>query len=145
MISDHSLGGHAMNLPNFLTQDAHGEIFLTGHRIGLLHVVDYHNDGYSAEALHQEFPALPVALIDQVLAFYREHRAEVDAYVDRCHAEMDRNYAAYRPGPGMLEVRRLRERLEWAEARHASDPAWSALPVAEKLRRIEQEDQPEAV
>ena len=38
-----------MNLPDFLTPEPTGEIRVTGHRIGLFHIVQYYNDGYSAE------------------------------------------------------------------------------------------------
>jgi uncharacterized protein (DUF433 family) len=129
-----------MELPDFLTQDAFGEIRLTGHRIGLLHVVDRHNEGLSAERLHEEFPSLPLPLIRQVLAFYAVNRAEVDAYVRWCHEEIDRWHANYRPSPGILRIRRLLERIEAADAERAADPTWTTLSVVEKARRIEAED-----
>jgi uncharacterized protein (DUF433 family) len=79
-----------MQLPEFLTEWPYGEIVLTGHRIGLYHVISYHNDGYSSEMLHEEFPSLPLELINKVLQYYAENRAEVDAYMDRCQVEIDR-------------------------------------------------------
>lgn len=75
-----------------------------------------------------------------MLAFYSANKQEVDAYVARCHEEMERNYAAYQPGPGVLKVRRLAERLRRAEAIHGTDPAWVSLPLAEKLRRMAAEE-----
>src|SRR5262245_14469417 len=83
-----------MNLPDFLTETEPGEIRLTGHRIGLFHVVHYYNEGYSSERLHEEFPSLPLDLIGKVLAFYEDHRAEVDEYMTRCYEEMERNRRA---------------------------------------------------
>jgi uncharacterized protein (DUF433 family) len=80
-----------MNLPDFLTEVPFGEIRLTGHRIGLFHIIHDYNAGYSPERLHEEFPTLPLELINKVLAFYRENKAEVDAYVARCLEEMERN------------------------------------------------------
>ncbi len=78
-----------MNLPAFLTEADFGEILLTGHRIGLYHVISYHNAGYTPEMLHDEFPTLPAELIGKVLAFYRDNLADVDAYVRRCQEEID--------------------------------------------------------
>jgi uncharacterized protein (DUF433 family) len=83
-----------MNLPDFLTETEPGEIRLTGHRIGLFHVVEDFNRGYSVERLHEEFPSLPPDLIRKVLEFYEQNRAEVDAYMARCYEEMDRNRRA---------------------------------------------------
>jgi uncharacterized protein (DUF433 family) len=125
-----------MTLPDFLTQDEYGSIRLTGHRIGLMHVIDGYTDGSSPEQLHEEFPTLSLELINRVLAFYRENRAEVDAYIARCHEEMDRNYANYRPGPGIVQVRQWLELLERADAEHAADPEWSTLSAPEKLQRL---------
>ena len=98
-----------MKLPDFLTEHRYGEIRLTGHRIGLLHVVDCHNAGEPPEKIAERFPTLPLVLIKQVIAFYVENRAEVDAYVAECHAEIDRQAAQPRPGPSLAE---LRKRLE---------------------------------
>jgi len=47
-----------MNLPDFLTCGPRGEIRLTGHRIDVCHVVQFYNDRYTAEMLHQEYPGL---------------------------------------------------------------------------------------
>jgi hypothetical protein len=105
-----------MNLPDCLTRDADEAIRPTGRRIGLLHLIDVFNEEPSSERLYQEFSDLPTDLIDQVLAFYDTNRPEVDAYVARCHEAMDQHYAEHRPGPGVLELRRLRDRLEGAGA-----------------------------
>ena len=49
--------------------------------------------------LHSEYPTLPLALIHKVIAFYLEHQADVDAYVARCEAEIQRQRAAAPPRP----------------------------------------------
>ena len=64
------------DLPDFLTREATGEIRLSGHRIGLFHVVHYYNEGYSAEMLVCQFPTLPLALIHKVIGFYLENKAD---------------------------------------------------------------------
>ena len=79
-----------MTLPAFLTEWPYGEIMVTGHRIGLYHVIFYHNLGQSAAMLHEQFPTLSVELLQEILAFYDTHRVEVDAYMKRCQDEIDR-------------------------------------------------------
>ena len=48
-----------MEMPDFLTRNQHGEIRLTGHRIGLLHVVDLYNDGAAQREFSANFPRYP--------------------------------------------------------------------------------------
>ena len=95
-----------MNLTDFLTQDEFGEIRLTGHRIGLYSVVRCYREGYSAERIAEEFPSLPLALVEKVLTFYLENQAEVDAYIDACSQEIKRQADAPGPGPDSAELRR---------------------------------------
>jgi uncharacterized protein (DUF433 family) len=96
-----------MELPDFLNQLPDGEIVLTGHRIGLYHVVRGYNEGESAEMLASRYPTLPLALVHKVIAFYLDHRAEVDAYVASCAAAMKTQQDGARP----LDLSALRLRL----------------------------------
>lgn len=96
-------------LPDFLLRNPYGEIRLAGHRIGLLHVVESHNRGLTAGEILREYPALTADLIEKTIAFYREHRGEVDAYVAETRAQIDRQSAGASRGPTMAE---LRKRLE---------------------------------
>jgi uncharacterized protein (DUF433 family) len=106
-----SPGGPAVILPGFLTQDADGEIRLTGHRIGLYTVVRSSQDGLSAERIQQEYPSLPLTLVYKVLAYYLDNRHEVDAYVSDYRAELERQEAAHVPSPAELDLRgRMEER-----------------------------------
>ena len=57
-----------MRLPDYLN-NADGEIRLTGHRIGLVHVVKAYNDGNTAELIGPMFPTVPLALVHKVIAF----------------------------------------------------------------------------
>ncbi len=100
-----------MDLPSDL-QHADGEIRLTGHRIGLFHVVDRYQEGYSPEMIVEDLPTLSLALIHRVIAFYLENQSEVDAYVADRHAELDRQEAAQPSSGAALEIRkRLQARL----------------------------------
>jgi uncharacterized protein (DUF433 family) len=95
-----------MQLPGFLVDHPDGEIRLTGHGIGLYHVVSLYRDGATPEILHEQFPTLPLSLIVDVLAFYRDNQAEVDAYVAGYQADLDRQRAAApRSGPNLSELR----------------------------------------
>jgi uncharacterized protein (DUF433 family) len=93
----------------FLERNQYGEIRLTGHRIGLLHVVDRYNEGFTPEGILCEYPTLSLGLIDKTIAFYLDHQAEVDAYVATTRAEIERQAAAPSTGPTKAE---LRKRLE---------------------------------
>jgi uncharacterized protein (DUF433 family) len=95
-----------MNLPDFLAQDRYGYVHLTGHRIGLRHVVDLYNDGYTAEKLHDHFPTLPLGLVHKLIAFYLENRADADAYIEQSREALDRLAAAPQQGPDAAELRR---------------------------------------
>jgi uncharacterized protein (DUF433 family) len=96
-----------MDLPSFLTRWPNGEIVLTGHRIGLYSVVDRHQQGFSPDQIHDEFPTLEPDLIRSVIAFHASHRDEVDAYVAEYRADLDRQEAASQPSPALLRIRRL--------------------------------------
>jgi uncharacterized protein (DUF433 family) len=106
-----------MTLPDFLTMDAAGEIRLTGHRIGLWHLVHYYNEGYSPEMLVCQYPTLPLAMVHKVIAYYLENRAAVAAYAVTCQAEIDRQRATQRPP---VDAATLRRRLEAAHQQQAS-------------------------
>jgi uncharacterized protein (DUF433 family) len=97
-----------MTLPEFLRQAPDGEIRLADHRIGLLHLIHYYNEGYSVEMLACQYPTLPLPLIHKVVAFYLENQAEVDAYVARCQDELARQREA---NPHRLDLAALRQRL----------------------------------
>ena len=95
-----------MILPDFLTQDADGEIRLTGHRVGLYSVVRSYQEGQTAEQVQAEFPSLSLAHVYKVLAFYLENRAEVDAYGKAYREELERQSQTFRHGPDQEELRR---------------------------------------
>jgi uncharacterized protein (DUF433 family) len=110
-----------MILPDFLTQDDDGEIRLTGHRIGLYTIVRCVQEGYSAERICEEFPSLKLALVEKVLSFAEENKAEVSAYASTYRAELERQEAAHVPSQAELEVRRFLENQQNAEAAHRAE------------------------
>ena len=103
--------GNVIQLPEFLVQDQYGEIRLTGHRIGLLHVVDLYNGGASAEGILCDLPTLSLPLIHKNIAFYLENQAELDDYLSKTRADIDRMAAVPSTGPTMAELRKRVEAM----------------------------------
>lgn len=99
-----------MELPEFLCM-ADGEIRLTGHRIGLYHVVYCYDEGYSVEKIVAHFPTLSLAHVHKVIAFYLENEEEVSAYVSNYRAELDKQEAESRRTNPVPTLKQLRERL----------------------------------
>jgi len=98
-----------MTLPDFLTQDRYGFIHFVGHRIGLNHVLDRYNEGYTPERLQEHLPTLSLAEIYAAISFYLENKAKVDVYLKENRAEIDRQAAAAPHGPSAAELRRRME------------------------------------
>jgi uncharacterized protein (DUF433 family) len=107
-----------MQLPGFLVDHPDGEIRLTGHRIGLYDVVALYKDGLTPEELREQFPSLPLPLIQDVIDFYEQDRVEVDRYVENYRAELDRQRSsAPQVGPSLSELRRRTEAMSRERAR----------------------------
>ena len=112
-----------MTLPEILTQAPDGEIHLTGHRIGLFHIVHYYNEGYGPEMLVGQYPTLPLSLVHKVIAWYLDNREEADQYVARCQGELARQRAAT---PKSVDIGTLRQRLEATRLAESNPHAESA-------------------
>jgi hypothetical protein len=108
-------------------------------------VVRLYREGNTAEQIAEELESLGLALVYKVLAFYLENLAEVDAYVDAYSAELERQETLYSNSPVATKMRRLRELLRQADERFGSEPGWAAVPIPEKIRRIEEAIPPPAV
>ena len=67
-------------LPVPLVADA-GEWRVIGTRVPLQYLVYAYRKGASAEEIAARYPSLSLAQVHALLAYYLEHRAEVDAYV----------------------------------------------------------------
>ena len=104
-----------MTLPDFLTK-TDDEIILSGHRIGLYHVVHYYNDGYSPEMLLGQYPTLPLSLIHKVIAFYLDNRHEIDHYIENCHEQLD----VQRSEAAQIDLAALRQRMQSVEQTETS-------------------------
>ncbi|MFO0852372.1 MAG: DUF433 domain-containing protein [Gemmataceae bacterium] len=107
-----------MDLPDFLTRTPHGEIDLTGQKIGLVHVVYRFNQGDSPELIVRHFPTLDLAHVYKVIAFYLENRSAVDEYIREHDAEMERHRAA-NTGPDWAAMRARVEAIRQDRSRPA--------------------------
>src|SRR6056297_3432223 len=99
-------GRMIVKLPDFL-HDRDGEIRLVGHRISLFELLGFYREGYPAEMLREQFPTLPMDLIHKTLGFYWEHRAELDAELERIRGRLD----SARVSGEQLDLAGLRARL----------------------------------
>lgn len=66
--------------PDLLTRTPEGSVRITGTRIAIESVIQGFRDGATPEEICQDFPALSLAQVYDVLAFYLTHPAEVEAY-----------------------------------------------------------------
>jgi uncharacterized protein (DUF433 family) len=64
-----------------LATDPHGVVRVGGTRVTIDSVVTAFRAGATAEEIAQQFPALGLADIYQVVAYYLSHTGEVDAYL----------------------------------------------------------------
>jgi uncharacterized protein (DUF433 family) len=84
-----------------------GKPRITGHRITVKHVViDHHRGGMSPDEIVSAYPSLTLSDVYAALAYYHDHRAEIDADIradDEHWAEVERQ------NPGRL-IDRLKQR-----------------------------------
>jgi uncharacterized protein (DUF433 family) len=67
----------------YLEQMEPDVVQVKGHRLGLEHIVERYQEGYSAEQIAQEFPGIELKAIYAIIAYYLHNQAAVDAYVAR--------------------------------------------------------------
>lgn len=70
-----------------LTTDAHGVVRIGRTRVTLDSVVTAFRSGATAEEIAQQFPAVALAHVYQVIAYYLQHAADVEAYLGRRQKE----------------------------------------------------------
>ncbi|MDO8674290.1 MAG: DUF433 domain-containing protein [Dehalococcoidia bacterium] len=83
-------------------------IRLKGHRIGIEHVLAYYREGYSPEAIAQEFPGLDLEMIYATITYYLGNRTDLDSYLARLDEHSQQEYRAWSANPTPL-VQRLRD------------------------------------
>lgn len=84
-----------MQLTDYLDIQAPDVIRLKGHRIGLEHVVERYQEGYTPEQIALEYPGVSIEQIYGVITYYLHNQAEVDAYISRIDAEAEARRRAW--------------------------------------------------
>ncbi len=95
-----------MELPDRLHHSPDGDIRIRGSRIGLFDMVTDHRYGLSAKEIAAQYDSITLDQVRAVLAFHAANRAEVDAYVDREQALIDRRRAEAPPGISLEDLRK---------------------------------------
>ncbi|MCX6610145.1 MAG: DUF433 domain-containing protein [Acidobacteria bacterium] len=72
-------------------EERNGGYYAAGTRISLDSVVYAFNRGQSPEAIQEGFPSLKLAQIYGAIAFYLDHQAEIDKYLEESAREFEAN------------------------------------------------------
>lgn len=86
-------------------------IKISGHRIGIEHVLHYYLEGYQPDEIAREYPGLPLEKIYATITYYLANRAELDIYLARQKADDEHEYQRWRsaPSPVIERLRAVRE------------------------------------
>jgi len=66
-----------------------GGYYIAGIRISLDSVVYAFNEGQAPEAIQEDFPLLKLSQIYGAIAFYLDHKAEIDKYLEDTKREFE--------------------------------------------------------
>jgi uncharacterized protein (DUF433 family) len=97
-----------------LHQDARGMIRVIGSRITLGTLVNKYKGGDTPQDLHEGFPSLTLAQIKGVIAWYLNHTAEADEYLQRVETEYEALRREIESRPGYKEFNDLIKH-RWAQ------------------------------
>jgi uncharacterized protein (DUF433 family) len=70
-------------------EQRNGGYYVSGVRISLESVVCSFNRGQSPEAIQENFPLLKLSQIYGAIAFYLDHKAEIDQYIEDTEREFE--------------------------------------------------------
>jgi uncharacterized protein (DUF433 family) len=70
-------------------EQRNGGYYVAGTRISLDSVVYSFNEGQSPDAIQENFPTLKCSQIYGAIAFYLDHRAEIDKYLEDTKRELE--------------------------------------------------------
>ena len=68
-----------------------GGYYVSGIRVSLDSIVYSFNEGHSPEAIREDFPALKLSQIYGAIAFYLDHKPEIDKYLEDTRREFEGN------------------------------------------------------
>lgn len=72
-----------------LTENEHGDIRVTGTRIGLEDIIEDYHKGRSPEEMVLAYSTLKLRDVYAVISYYLQNKAEVDAYVQEQYRRAD--------------------------------------------------------
>ena len=70
-------------------EQRNGGYYVAGTRVSLDSVVYSFNEGQSPDAIQEDFPSLKRAQIYGAIAFYLDHQAEIDKYLEETEREFE--------------------------------------------------------
>jgi uncharacterized protein (DUF433 family) len=74
---------------NEYIEQRHGGYYIAGTRVSLDSVVYAFNEGQSPAAIQHNFPTLKESQIYGAIAFYLDHRAEIDRYLEETERDFE--------------------------------------------------------
>jgi len=100
-----------MRLEDYFDVEDVEVIRIAGHRIGIEHVLELYQEGYSPEQIALEFPGLSLEKIYATITYYLHNRDAIDAYLVRSRDRAEQAYQAWaaQPSPLIQRLRALRE------------------------------------
>lgn len=103
-----------MSLEDYLDFLGPDVIRLKGHRIGLEHIVERYQEGYSPELIAKYYGDLSLEQVYAVLAYYLHNQADVDAYIRRLdeYAAEQQRLSDATPSPVALRLRTIKAERE---------------------------------
>ncbi len=94
---------------NHIGIDDRGTARIVGHRIRVIDIVWDTRGGMTPEMIHDAYPSLKLAEIHAALAYYYDHRDELDSIMERQLKEADETRAHQMKNPPPFLARILRE------------------------------------
>lgn len=82
-------------------------IRLKGHRIGIEHIVERYQDGFSPEQIVDDLPTLSLEEVYAAITYYLHNKAEIDAYVADIQRDYDERARQARANPSPVEQRMI--------------------------------------
>jgi len=99
-----------------LRMDETGICRVSGTRVTLQTILEFHRMGQTPEQIHEGFPTVPLADVYAAIAYYHGHREAVDEYLAETEAAAQRIQHEIESDPGYREhveavMDRIRQRL----------------------------------
>jgi uncharacterized protein (DUF433 family) len=107
-------------------EQRNGGYYVAGTRISLDSVVYSFNEGQSPEAIQEDFPLLKRSQIYGAIAFYLDHQAEIDRYLEDTKREFEGNGVPMSEANPVLweKIQRARAKMgESSKAVRGREPA----------------------